>query len=104
MLRTDVPVWRASCPVAWRSVTVYDIATRYLIKNKDQIADRSSRQDLVKNADGCVGLYFGPSAPTGFETNWIPTVSGKAWFAYFRLDGPLEAYFDKSWSLPISRR
>jgi hypothetical protein len=32
--------------------------------------------------------------------NWVPTVPGKAWFAYFRFSGPLEAYFDKSWPLP----
>ena len=32
----------------------------------------------------------------GFETNWIPTVPGKAWFCYFRLYEPTQAYFDKS--------
>src|SRR5271166_3978104 len=35
------------------SLTVYDVDTRMLIQNKEQIADRSPRQpDLVKNADG----------------------------------------------------
>ena len=82
------------------SVTLYDIDTRTLIQNEGQIADRSSRQDLVKNDDGSVDIYFGPTAPKGFEKNWIPTVSGRAWFTYFRLYGPLEAYFDKSWPLP----
>jgi hypothetical protein len=83
------------------SVTVYDVDTRCLIRNKEQIADRSSRQpDLVKNADGSVDLYFGPSAPKGYETNWIPTVPGKAWFAYFRFYAPLEPYFDRTWPLP----
>jgi hypothetical protein len=82
------------------SVTLYDIDTRLLIHNKEQIADRSSRQDLVKNADGSVDLYFSPNAPKGFENNWIPTVPGRAWFTYFRLYGPLEGYFDRSWPLP----
>jgi hypothetical protein len=82
------------------SVTLYDIDSRTLIANKEQIADRSSRQDLVKNADGSVDLYFGPSAPKGLEKNWVPTVPGKAWFCYFRLYGPLQAYFDKAWPLP----
>ncbi len=83
------------------SVTLYDVDTRTIIQNKEQIADRSSRQpDLVKNADGSVDLHFGPAAPKGFEKNWIPTVPGKAWFAYFRLYAPLEAYFDKTWPLP----
>ena len=83
------------------SITLYDVDTRALIQNKEQIADRSSRMaDLVKNADGSVDLYFGPKAPKGFENNWIPTVPGRAWFCWFRLYAPLEAYFDKSWLLP----
>lgn len=83
------------------SVTLYDVDTRAIIQNREQIADRSSRQpDLIKNADGSVDLYFAPQAPKGAEQNWIPTVPGKAWFAYFRLYAPLEAYFDRSWALP----
>lgn len=79
------------------SVTLYDIETRCLIQNNQQIADRSSRMDLVMNADGSVDLYFGPIAPKGMEKNWIPTVPGKAWFTYLRLYGPLEPFFDKTW-------
>jgi hypothetical protein len=83
------------------SITLYDIDTRALIQNEEQIADRSSRMpDLVKNADGSVDLYFGPTAPKGFEKNWIPTVPGRAWFTWFRLYAPLQAYFDKTWPLP----
>lgn len=54
----------------------------------------------MKNADGSVVIYFSPTASKGFEKNWIPTVSGRAWFAYFCLYGPLEPYFDKSCKLP----
>lgn len=79
------------------SVTLYDIETRCLIQNEQQIADRSSRMDLVKNADGSVDLYFGPAAPEGMEKNWIPTVPGKAWFTYMRFYGPLAPLFDKTW-------
>jgi hypothetical protein len=82
------------------SVTLYDLDTRTFIDNKEEIADRSSRMDLRKNDDGSVDLYFGPKAPAGFEKNWIPTLPGKAWFTYFRLYGPTEPYFDKSWPLP----
>jgi len=80
------------------SVTIYDISTRCLISNPQKIADRSSRQpDLVKNPDGSVDIYVGPTAPQAFEKNWIPSVPGKAWFAWFRLYAPLEPFFDKSW-------
>jgi len=82
------------------SVTLYDVDTRALILNKEKIADRSSRMDLRKNDDGSVDIYCGPEAPAGFEKNWIPTVPGKNWFAYFRFYNPTEAYFDRSWPLP----
>jgi hypothetical protein len=82
------------------SVTVYDVDTRCLIDNEQQIADRSSRMDLITNEDGSVDLYFGPKAPEGKERNWIPTVPGKGWFTYFRLYAPTEPYFDRSWPLP----
>jgi hypothetical protein len=81
------------------SVTVYDVGTRALILNEQKIADRSSRMDLRKNADGSVDIYCSPKAPAGFEKNWIPTVPGKNWFAYFRFYQPTETYFDRSWPL-----
>ena len=67
------------------------------------VLGRSSRMDLRKNDDSSVDVYFGPAAPPGFEKNWIPTIPGKAWFTYFRLYGPMEAYFEKSWPLPDIR-
>jgi hypothetical protein len=86
------------------SITLYDVSTRCLIENGTDTTDRSSRHDLVKNADGSVNLYFGPKAPTGFEKNWIPTLAGKAWFPYFRLYGPTEAHFNRTWVLPDIER
>ena len=91
----DVPVKQF-----W-SLTIYDVDTRSLIQNQQKIADRSSRQpDLVKNADVSVDLYVGPTAPKGFDKNWIPSVPGRAWFAYFRLYAPTEAHFSRTWTLP----
>ncbi|HSY62547.1 MAG TPA: DUF1214 domain-containing protein, partial [Cytophaga sp.] len=81
------------------SLTVYDAATRCLIDNPQRNADLSSRKDLIKNADGSVDLYFGPTAPEGKEKNWIQTIKGKHWFGYMRFYGPTEAYFDKSWKM-----
>ena len=45
-------------------------------------------------------VYFGPKAPEGMEANWIPTVAGNEWFAYFRLYGPEQRFVDKTWKLP----
>lgn len=38
-----------------------------------------------------------PEAPVGMENNWIQTVPGKGWNTIFRLYGPLEPWFDKTW-------
>ncbi len=83
------------------SVTLYDIATRRFIDTTEQRADRSSRQALARNTDGSVDLYFSPSpSPVHPESNWIPTVQGRGWFAYLRLYGPTETYMDETWPLP----
>ncbi|WP_217896739.1 DUF1254 domain-containing protein [Pandoraea sp. PE-S2T-3] len=81
------------------SLTVYDTDTRRFVENSKQKSDVSSRENLRKNADGSVDLYFGPNPPPGEESNWVQTVAGKHWFAYFRLYGPTEAYFDKRWKM-----
>jgi len=49
------------------------------------------------NADGSVDVWFGPTAPIGHESNWVQTVPGKGWNVLFRLYGPDEAWFDKTW-------
>jgi hypothetical protein len=88
-------------PVAqfW-SFTVYDNESRCLI-DTGSYPDRSSRDDIVTNADGSVDLYFGPSAPKGKPSkNWVKTLPGKGWFTYFRLYAPTQPYFDRSWVLP----
>jgi hypothetical protein len=46
-----------------------------------------------------VDIYTGPQPPAGLEANWIPTVAGRSWFAYFRLYEPTQSFFDKSWPL-----
>lgn len=81
------------------SATVYDSGTRALIDNKQGRGDRSSRARLKTNADGSVDLHFGPKPPKTGEDNWVQTIPGRPWFLYFRLYGPLESYFDKSWKL-----
>lgn len=83
------------------SVTAYDEGTRQMVITEQGRPDLSSRkEDIVKNADGSVDVYFGPKAPPGKEANWVQTVPGKGWFAYFRFYAPTEAFFSKSWALP----
>jgi hypothetical protein len=91
----------ADVPVAqfW-SFTAYDNDTRCFIDNPVGRADRSSRDPLDVGPDGSVTLHIGPTPPAGSDANWIPTVPGRGWFAYFRFYAPTEAYFDRSWQLP----
>ena len=84
--------------VQFWSFTLYDNVTRGPVITDQGAADMSSHQSLAANADGSVDLYFGPTKPAQAQ-NWVKTIPGKGWFTYFRLYGPKEAYFDKSWQL-----
>lgn len=83
------------------SVTYYDEDTRQMAATPQGRPDVSShKEDIVKNGDGSIDVYFGPKAPKGHEANWVQTVPGRGWFTYFRFYGPTEPFFDRSWVLP----
>jgi hypothetical protein len=84
---------------AFWSATVYDVRTRSMIDTDQQRAGRSSLSGLKANADGSVDVYFGPTAPAGFDDNWIATIPVQGFFVMFRLYGPLEPLFDGTWKL-----
>jgi len=89
----------ANVPAAnfW-SVVVYDPQTRSELQTSQPFPSKNNKRDkLVENEDGSVTLYFGPSAPTGKESNWIQTVPEKGWFTILRLYGPLDPWFNKTW-------
>jgi len=80
------------------SVTVYDAATRSQVQtDQDKAALRSlfELKDVSQTAP--TTLYFGPTPPAGKDGQWIKTTPGRGWFAYFRVYGPEQAAFDKSW-------
>jgi hypothetical protein len=81
------------------SIAVYSWDTRTLINNEQKRSAQSSRQDLVKNADGSIDLYYGPKAPKGKEKNWVQTIPGQGWWVYLRFYTPTKAFFDKSWKM-----
>ena len=61
----------------------------------------SLRMDLAMNTDGSVDIYIGSDKPEGSKAkNWIPTEPGRAWFPYFRLYSPKQAFLDRTWVLP----
>jgi hypothetical protein len=80
------------------SVVLYDPQTRSELQTSQPYPSKNDKRDkLITNTDGSVDLYFGPKAPPGKDANWIATLPGKGWFTLFRLYGPLEPWFDKTW-------
>jgi hypothetical protein len=80
------------------SFVVYDNQTRSMLQTDQQFPSVSSaRETTQKNPDGSYDVYFGPTAPADSEGNWIQTVPGKGWNMLFRLYGPLQPWFDKTW-------
>ena len=80
------------------SFVVYDNQTRSMLQTDQQFPSiGSQKKDLVVNTDSSVDVWFGPTAPAGHEGNWVQTIPGKGWNVLFRLYGPLEPWFDKTW-------
>ena len=72
----------------------------YELRNESKNSGRSSRTEgLVKNSDGSVDIFFGPTAPKDHEANWIQTNKGESCFVYLRLHGPEQAYFDQTFPM-----
>ena len=82
------------------SFTVYDVWTRSMLEAGPRFPSKNSFDKKIRQeADGSTDIYFGPSAPKGFEQNWIKTAPGKGWFTMFRVYGPTQDWIDKRWTL-----
>jgi hypothetical protein len=80
------------------SFNVYDNQHRSFLETDQKTAGLDSTlPEVKKNADGSVTVWFGPKAPASGEGNWVQTWPGKVFNVIFRLYGPLEGWFDKSW-------
>jgi hypothetical protein len=78
-------------------IPVYEVSTRAMINTDQGRASIKSTDDLRRNEDGSVDLYFGPEAPEGFEQNWVKTKPDEGWFTLPRLYDPLELILYKTW-------
>jgi hypothetical protein len=86
------------------SVTAYGKDSKSYLHNDLNRVGLSSRAKghLRLNADDSVDLYFGPLAPEGKTSNWIPT--GQDFFLVFRCYGTEKALFERSFLLPDIER
>ena len=95
----------ANVPVRqYWSATVYDRATHAPIRNARWPSRSSQTPGLQARAEGSVDVYFGPQAPSGTESNWIPTSADAGFEVLFRFYGPEQPLFDKTWRLPDIER
>jgi hypothetical protein len=83
------------------ALIIYDFATSAFIYNPlDRVGlSTYDKPNMKVNADGSVDLYFGPKAPKGLESNWIPT-QGKRPIPVMRFYGGTEEFWNKSFKLP----
>jgi hypothetical protein len=82
------------------SFMVYDSQSRSMLQTDKQFPGIDSMSEgLEHNDDGSITVYFGPQAPVGKESNWVQTLPGKSFNVMYRMYGPLEPWFDKSWKL-----
>ena len=93
-LPKDIPV------KSFWSFMVYDNQTRSMLETdqKDSGVD-GLKEGLRANEDGTTTIHFSPKAPEGWENNWVQTNPEKGFNLLFRLYGPTETWFDKSWRL-----
>jgi len=91
----------ANAPVKqYWSATVYDRATHAFIRDLSRTGRSSQSPGIQKNENGSVDIYFGPQAPSGKESNWVPTSVDGEFEVLFRLYSPEKAFADKTWKLP----
>lgn len=80
------------------SFTIYDNQTRSMLQTDERFPGiDNNKSGIMQNSDGSYDIYFGPKAPQGKKNNWVQTVPGKGWNTIFRLYGPLEPWFNKTW-------
>ena len=80
------------------SFTVYSPQHRSMLETDQKLAGLDSNNPSVKpNKDGSYTIWFGPKSPKGKEDNWVQTIQGKKYMVLFRLYGPLQPWFDRTW-------
>ncbi len=81
------------------AITTYHLETASYIRNIYKSSIDSTIKEVTKNADGSVDIYFGPKAPKGKESNWLPTDPKRRFFLLGRFYGPEPALLDASFKL-----
>jgi hypothetical protein len=81
------------------AITTYDLETASYLRDLEPSSIDSNMKNVKKNSDGSVDIYFGPKAPKGKESNWLPTDPKRRFFLLARFYGPEPALLNKSFEL-----
>ncbi|MGI9240437.1 MAG: DUF1254 domain-containing protein, partial [Verrucomicrobiales bacterium] len=81
------------------AITTYDLETASYLREIEPSSIDSNMKDVKKNADGSIDIYFGPKAPAGKESNWLPTDPKRRFFLLARFYGPEQGLHDGSFEL-----
>ncbi|GAB2510753.1 DUF1214 domain-containing protein [Microbulbifer agarilyticus] len=81
------------------SVTTYDLMTASYLRNIDKSTIDSTMQEVEKNEDGSVTIYFGPEPEKGKEGNWLRTDPERRFFLLARFYGPKPELYGDNFEL-----
>ena len=82
------------------SVVLYDPQTRSQLQTSQPFPSKNNTRDkLITNADGSVDIYFGAQGAGRQGSQLDCDRARQGLFVVFRLYGPLEPWFDRSWRL-----
>lgn len=83
---------------AFWAVTLYNVIDGTMPETDQLIPSRNGYENVEKNSDGSIDLYFGPTRREGVgEMNWIQTIEGRDFMAIMRLYGSDIAFYDQTW-------
>jgi hypothetical protein len=86
------------------SMTLYDLPDRQLVENPLNRYCLSSRDPLVRDADGGVTLYIQSDSPRENEANWLPAPSQGPFNVILRIYGPDRKVLAGDWKMPEVER
>jgi hypothetical protein len=87
---------------AFWSLTMTDVVG-FMVSNPIDRYSVGSRTSLAPNADGSIDIYIQRTAPTGHESNWLPTPAGN-FKLMLRAYLPGRAVLDGEYHVPPVKR
>jgi hypothetical protein len=80
------------------AVTLYNVTDGTMPETAQLMPSKNGFENTVRNDDGSIDLYFGPTKPQGVaETNYIQTIEGRDFITVIRLYGAGLDFFDQTW-------